>query len=136
LTLTYSASRYRFGQMKYCEPSRFLEEIEAAHLEALNPVTTRQEADRAKITGNFGRVGTKIASTAPIINPANFKVSSPDKIEVGMQVQHLKFGLGLVKSIEGAKDNRVATIEFKYLTDDKTRKIMLKFAKLEIVAET
>jgi DNA helicase II / ATP-dependent DNA helicase PcrA len=133
LTLTYSASRYRFGQMKYCEPSRFLEEIEAAHLEALNPVTTKQESDRAKISGNFGRVGAKAVVTVPMVNPANFKVSPPDKIEVGMQVLHLKFGQGMVLAIEGAKDNRVATIEFKYLTDEKQRKIMLKFAKLEIM---
>jgi DNA helicase II / ATP-dependent DNA helicase PcrA len=135
LTLTYSASRYRFGQMKYCEPSRFLVEIDAAHLEALNPVTTKQESDRAKITGSFGRVPSRMAAAAPVIDIANFKVSPPEKIDKDMKVLHLKFGLGTVLAIEGAKDNRVATIKFKDLSEQQERKIMLKFAKLQIMED-
>ena len=45
----------------------------------------------------------------------------------------MKFGSGKVTAIEGAKDNRIATIHFKELTDQPLRKIMLKFAKLQIM---
>ncbi len=49
-----------------------------------------------------------------------------------MEVLHLQFGKGKVISIDGARDNRVATIHFDE-GDDSERRIMLRFAKLQIV---
>src|ERR1700744_4333324 len=33
LTISYATSRYKFGDLKYCEPSRFLDEIDPEYLE-------------------------------------------------------------------------------------------------------
>jgi len=49
-----------------------------------------------------------------------------------MQVIHQKFGRGKVIHIEGKSDTRVATILFQEI-DNPQRKIILKFAKLQIV---
>jgi DNA helicase-2/ATP-dependent DNA helicase PcrA len=49
-----------------------------------------------------------------------------------MKVLHLKFGEGKVLSIEGGDANRVATIFFREL-DNPQRRIMLKYAKLQIL---
>lgn len=49
-----------------------------------------------------------------------------------MRVLHLKFGTGKVLHIDGGRDNRVATIFFEGI-DNPQRRIMLKFAKLQIL---
>jgi DNA helicase-2/ATP-dependent DNA helicase PcrA len=49
-----------------------------------------------------------------------------------MTVLHQKFGVGKITKIDGGKDNRVATILFKDI-DEPERRLMLKFAKLQII---
>ena len=63
--------------------------------------------------------------------PENFQASHESEIMPGQTILHLKFGEGEVKSIEGPKDNRVATICFKNDSMPE-RRIVLKFAKLQI----
>ncbi|MEZ4985261.1 MAG: hypothetical protein R2795_09530 [Saprospiraceae bacterium] len=58
----------------------------------------------------------------------NFQPSPTDDIRTGMQVLHLKFGKGKVIHI----DNGVAHIRFNSV-DNPDKKIMLKFAKLQIL---
>ncbi|MBX2877458.1 MAG: hypothetical protein KTR30_35385, partial [Saprospiraceae bacterium] len=65
------------------------------------------------------------------IDPNDFEVSPPDSIKVGMHVLHMKFGKGEVKSIDGARDKKVATIRFDGINNPEKR-IMLRFAKLQI----
>ena len=62
----------------------------------------------------------------------NFNASNPNNIQTGMIVLHQKFGKGKVLNIEGSADNKLATIFFQEV-ENPSRKIMLKFAKLEIV---
>ncbi len=132
LTLAFATSRYRHGQMKHYEPSRFLDEIPVESTDALGGLkSVRRESNgpqTARVSGNFSR------QVAPQlnINTADFKAAKPEEIEIGNKVLHLKFGEGKVIAIEGAKDNRIATIHFKELTEQPERKIMLKFAKLQI----
>jgi DNA helicase-2/ATP-dependent DNA helicase PcrA len=49
-------------------------------------------------------------------------------------VLHQKFGFGTVLTLEGATDSQVASIEFKDI-DQPVRKLMLKFAKLQVINE-
>lgn len=67
------------------------------------------------------------------IDPANFKPSPSEQIQAGQKVLHLKFGEGKVVAIDGSGDKRMATIFFPELEVDKQKRIMLKFAKLQIV---
>lgn len=134
LTLSYTKSRYHFGQMRYNPPSRFLEEIPHQHLESTSHVRSPSRnlgrTVGAKVLGNFRRTGT--ASTGLRVDPKTFQPSPSSDIQVGMKVLHLKFGEGKVLSIDGGSDNRVATIYFKEV-DNPQRRIMLKFAKLQIL---
>ena len=132
LALTYSSSRYRYGQMKYSEPSRFLEEIITQHLDGATVAMAKKEVEKARITGNFTRPNAKQGPVISI-NPADFKPSPSENMEIGMNVLHMKFGEGKIIGLDGAKDNKVATIHFKDITDQPERKIMLKFAKLQIL---
>lgn len=142
LTLSYANSRYRFGQMRFNEPSRFLEEVPRQHAESTahfrgSQGTAEDNAvemtSGAKVSGNFMRRSTTV-SRLSTVDAANFKASPSDTIQKGMRVLHLKFGEGEVLDIEGGKDNRIATIFFKAAEDDPKKRIMLKFAKLQIVS--
>lgn len=140
LTLSYAASRYRYGQMRYNEPSRFLTEIEPTHVEMAGsagmPAQMRgMEPDfdrgrnRATVSGSFKR---KEPANQLMADPKTFKASPSEQIQTGMKVLHLKFGEGKVLSVDGARDNRVATIFFQG-SETPERRIMLKFAKLQIL---
>lgn len=142
LTISYATSRFRHGQTRSNSPSRFLDEISPEHFEIprghVGGISQKTEEliavnTRATVSGNFSQPKRTSQPFQPVIDPANFKSSSPESIATGQKVLHLKFGEGQVKAIEGAKDNRVATILFsdEFNTE---RRIVLKFAKLQIMA--
>ena len=116
----------------------FLMEISPQHLESANPISNQTLTDERVATPiSSGIKGSfkSTRSTAPTLmsDPAKFKPSPSDTIQTGMKVLHLKFGEGKVLSIDGSAGSRVATIFFQGI-DDPQRKIMLKFAKLEILS--
>ncbi|MDQ3016023.1 MAG: UvrD-helicase domain-containing protein [Bacteroidota bacterium] len=129
LTLSYATSRYQFGQFRYNDPSRFLEEIDEMHFEAATERRTKPTFPEPKLLKE--RPGPK-RDYEPRVSPADFKASPSETIEEGMEVLHIQFGKGRVVSIDGARENRVATIHFDE-GDDSERRIMLRFAKLQIV---
>ncbi|MCC6725888.1 MAG: ATP-binding domain-containing protein, partial [Saprospiraceae bacterium] len=152
LTLSYAASRYRFGQERSNPPSRFLDEINMAHLDASSPIGSRSAAPAGKyeravahaaptagsspsksgVSGSFKPRGPQ-QEVALRIDPASFKPSPSEHIQAGHKVLHLKFGEGKVVAVDGSGDKRMATIFFPDLDVDKQKRIMLKFAKLQIV---
>ena len=134
LTLTFANSRYRHGKTVYSEPSRFLSEIPLDHIESTNfsrnEPSERNIVPRARVSGGFKK---RPAEAILKINPDDFRPSPASEIEAGMKVLHLKFGEGKVLNIDGTKDKRVATINFSEI-DNSERRIMLKFAKLQILS--
>ncbi len=138
LTITYAQNRYRYGQIRTSEPSRFLEEIDAQHFDLLGGFGSgRQSATpqagnpRASVSGNFANPRMR-PQAAPVAVPANFHASPPEAIVAGATVLHLKFGEGKVINVEGPKDGKVATIQFKG-DELPERRIVLKFAKLQVL---
>lgn len=140
LTLSYANSRYRFGQMRYNEPSRFIEEVPGRHVESTayvrSNISSWESTESGPPSGSGARVTGHFRTqpgAAPPIDPRDFKPAAAGEIQAGMKVLHLKFGEGKVLSIDGAKDSRIATIFFRDAGDPQERKIMLKFAKLQIL---
>lgn len=135
LTISYASQRYRFGTQRMSEPSRFLAELPQQSIESTSSVrsnVSHEESPLARVVGNFMKKPAPAAS-AVAIDPVNFKPSPTDKIQKGMTILHLKFGEGKVLGIEGNKDNPVATIHFKDIEAPQERRIMLKYAKVQIV---
>ena len=135
LTVSYATQRYRFGTQRLSEPSRFLGELPPQSIESTSSVRSnafQEEAPLARVVGNFIKKPAPVPS-AIAIDPADFKPSPTDKIQKGMTILHLKFGEGKVLSIDGNKDNPVATIHFKDIEAPQQRRIMLKYAKVMIV---
>jgi DNA helicase-2/ATP-dependent DNA helicase PcrA len=154
--LTYAQTRYRWGKLVDCEPSRFLEEIDEVFLEHLTPKMPppKQNSfidgdifddipqERIRFKKPIQRTPIKKAVQPPIelSSPKNFKkvdasmVSSAnlfdDNIIVGTIVEHAKFGKGEVISLDGFGANQKAEIRF---ASDGVKKLLLQFAKLIII---
>jgi DNA helicase-2/ATP-dependent DNA helicase PcrA len=61
---------------------------------------------------------------------ADFAPDDPAKMEMGMKVEHQKFGFGTITALEGGANNRMANIDFGA---NGVKKIVLNYAKLRIV---
>ena len=129
LTLSYAVSRYQFGQFRYNDPSRFLEEIDEMHFESTVERRGKPVLPEPKLLADRP---TRKRDYEPRVSPADFKPSPSEQIAEGMEVLHMQFGRGRVVAIDGARENRVATIHFDE-GDDSERRIMLRFEKLQIV---
>ena len=162
LWLTYANTRYKFGSLVQNEPSRFIEELPADHLDrsfagggarnqGFNAWSGGSAFDRMR--GGFGAseaekrygpppaqkaqqtsfvVPKTPAKTVEHVPSAEFAASDTSKLQEGQKVEHQKFGYGTVLKIEGSAHNPVATVKFE-LNGEK--KIMLNYAKLRILPE-
>lgn len=129
LTLTYSNSRYQYGNMRFNEPSRFLEELPSENIDSMVPIKIKPDFGEPKVLGNFKPLGARRAVQVKV-NAKEFFPDEPHKIKEGMRVLHLKFGEGEVRDID---ERNVATIFFKNVYDSPEKRIMLKYAKLQIL---
>lgn len=128
LTLTYANSRYQYGQMRFNDPSRFLEEIPPENVDSIVPLKPQATFGEPKILGNFKPLGPK--KPMPKVNVADFVPNDPGEIRTGMKVMHMKFGEGVVLEID---ERNVATINFDQVPENPRKRIMLQYAKLQIL---
>jgi DNA helicase II / ATP-dependent DNA helicase PcrA len=131
LTLTYANSRYQYGNMRFNDPSRFLEEINEENIDSMTIVKRPSNEDdfgQVKILG--GLKPKVLQPMIPKIDPNDFVSNDPDEIKVGNKVLHLKFGEGKVTAID---ERQVATIYFDQLGENQEKRIMLQYSKLQIL---
>jgi DNA helicase II / ATP-dependent DNA helicase PcrA len=142
--LSYATTRYRWGNLISCEPSRFIEEVPEEFLDLPKEKAEASFDDEISSYNSPKKFYAK--STAPKQETPTFKapknlkkidtVSSSStatqaiNISVGNNVMHEKFGKGKVLSVEGATPNQKATIFFP---EHGQKQLLLKFAKLEVV---
>jgi DNA helicase II / ATP-dependent DNA helicase PcrA len=154
LTLTYAVSRYRWGNLAGCEPSRFLEEVHPDFIE-FTPISKKQESEsswgsfhdddfsqsrlnnqrksnfqpKKALKNNFVPLAkAQKSSSATVEN--DFVADDPSQIVVGMEVEHQKFGTGKVIHLEGNFPDNKATVFFPA---EGNKQLLLKYAKLKIV---
>jgi DNA helicase-2/ATP-dependent DNA helicase PcrA len=148
LTLSYATSRYRWGTLTSCEPSRFIDEVDAKYLEldfkpqqkaGANPFfDDERTAWSSRSSDSFSKPKpasatpktTSILPKAHVPSPG-FAPSDTSNLQAGMEVEHERFGFGKVLNIEGNKPDVKATIFFKEIGQ---KQLLLKFAKLRIVS--
>jgi DNA helicase-2/ATP-dependent DNA helicase PcrA len=144
LTLSYATSRFKFGSLISCEPSRFLDEIDAKYLEldfTAKPVSSNNpffDDERSAWSGRndtFSKPKPPVVKTTSILAKAHvpsagFTPSDTANLQVGMEVEHERFGFGKVLTLEGNKPDIKATIFFKEIGQ---KQLLLKFAKLRIL---
>jgi DNA helicase-2/ATP-dependent DNA helicase PcrA len=144
-TLSYAAMRYRFGNVTYCEPSRFIDEIDSKFLDyAEEPAAPafsvntfdrfrnayQQETTTQKTIGFQAQqkklIKLNTAGKSLGASPAA-DLSVNKSLVIGDRVYHEKFGSGAVAALEGVWPETKATIQF-----DKAgvKSLLLKFARL------
>lgn len=134
LFLTYALSRYRFGRLKNCEPSRFLEEIDPAFLKVNKLLGSREPAGAADYVKKFIGSVKSTPKPQPMVDTMHrpsedFKPSDTSALAEGMKVEHAKFGFGKVVQMDEDGANRKAKVAFEH-HGEKT--LLLSFAKLKI----
>lgn len=140
LTLTHAQTRYRYGSLQFCEPSRFLEEIPLKYIHTTEKASVGNGIFK-KEKPLFSSLGTTKASfTRPLVKKlttaeVSQKQIGPeamiDDILEGMKVYHAKFGYGNVLMTEGRGQDKKAVIRFDTVGE---KTLLLKFAKLIIPA--
>ncbi|MGZ4049233.1 MAG: ATP-dependent helicase, partial [Bacteroidia bacterium] len=127
VTLSYSTTRYRWGNLIYCEPSRFIEELDSKYLEmpAENhgrifgdeEYSSKPKLHTAKAKETFVQrpvISKKLVKVnAASKNTSDFDTESLRDLQVGMNVQHDRFGSGKVINMDGDFPNNKATIFFE-----------------------
>lgn len=132
LTLTHAASRYKFGSLDYCEPSRFIDELPQDQLEMVGYNKAARSGREEYVTYQAPKI-TRPAPAQPAFThqlSAAFSPAAASELQEGMEVEHQKFGFGKIVGMEGNNDGKMATIQFQKAGQ---KKLLLKFAKLSIV---
>ena len=133
LTISYANSRYQYGNVKFNEPSRFLNEISADNFDNHEIISKQTSvtstAPISGVSGAFNRPSVKVIHSTTV-DITNFKASPESVLQEGKVVLHQRFGKGTIMSIEGGIGNKVASISFE---EAGIKKIMLKFAKLQVL---
>jgi DNA helicase-2/ATP-dependent DNA helicase PcrA len=141
-TLSFATMRYRFGNVTYCEPSRFIDEIDEQYIEYPEESATAPFSDTTfdKFRENYSTVSQ--ATSRFNFNPKPKKLvrfntsssqSSPvdlslnKSLQTGDIVSHEKFGKGKIILLEGTWPETKATIEFE---GSGNKNLLLKFARL------
>ncbi|MDM1071135.1 UvrD-helicase domain-containing protein [Empedobacter brevis] len=155
--MTYSVSRFRWGKIIDCEPSRFLEEIDDDFLEWKNLNISARASNNSGLSADlFGDEPTPQhyqqreksvarpnprARVEPAQPKANFKpvnqtkntgsvASNSQGLQIGQVVVHDRFGRGVVKDLQGEPSDMKAIIHFDNAGE---KKLLLNFAKLKVI---
>jgi DNA helicase-2/ATP-dependent DNA helicase PcrA len=143
LMISYAESRYQFGRLKACEPSRFLNELDPNFVKMAKPAGARKEVASFRPVQKTGFTAKPAPSAAQLIQKpttntnyqhvvsTNFQATDALALAAGQKVEHAKFGFGLIKRIDVNGAERKAVIDFEKGVGEKT--LLLSFAKLMIV---
>ena len=154
VTISYAQTRYKWGNLSHCVPSRFINEIDPEWVEMPADVNSPQD-EPASITSSGNRLGGSLTqgrsltplspqenqsqgsgglyrnpSTNKTVNESTGETCDPASITEGMIVTHERFGEGKVLKIEGDGQNRKATVHFQSAGQ---KQLLLKFARLKIL---
>ena len=76
----------------------------------------------------FTRVTSTTTAAAASRQPSA-SASAPQRLSVGMTIEHQRFGIGRVVRVEGSGENEKATVEFENVG---TKTLLLKFARYNV----
>jgi DNA helicase-2/ATP-dependent DNA helicase PcrA len=128
LTLSYATSRYQWGNLRSCEKSRFVDEIDTRFISFM-------AGDGGSVFEKVLKRKSNLIQPSPrktvstYTPPADFEASDTAGLQEGMRVEHPKFGFGVVAKMDTQGNSTKAIISFDE-AGEKT--LLLSFAKLKI----
>ena len=160
LTLLFATTRFKFGSVDFCTPSRFLKDIDAKYLnmpsegiksswnsrpsmfadEDSKPVFQRREYSSAPTFQSKKKLETEQPVRKPWqqgkfqkVTENMLKDTAPAQasaLKVGNVIEHERFGIGSVLEVEGSGDNTKARIKFLNVGE---KTLLLKFARYKLL---
>ncbi|MFA6359179.1 MAG: 3'-5' exonuclease, partial [Dysgonamonadaceae bacterium] len=145
-TITFAKSRFRNGQTNPARQSRFLDDIDTRFLKT--ETTSFKERTKEGSIGGFwetmrrGQTPSKSAfkqrerTISPVGTPVretsrvNTLSKEANELQEGNTIEHERFGIGKVISIENSGNDRRAFVEFEKAGK---KQLLLKFAKFTII---
>jgi DNA helicase-2/ATP-dependent DNA helicase PcrA len=127
VTISYSKTRYRWGKLNDCEPSRFISEIEEKYIKSIKSNFINRNFNKLKSNKLRFEIPKRKKPLKSVSGSSTLNSSYID-INQGDIIIHNRFGKGQVISTEGSGGDKKAEVLFK---TSGTKKILLKFAKYE-----
>lgn len=144
--MSYAGSRFRNGQTMICRRSRFIGDIDPAYLNfvsgdenrgrRVNPIANYRSSfsPRTATPGYGGSVAPRQAAPAtPVPAPTSTSAGglhTADELAEGMRIEHSKFGLGTIVSIDDSRSDTRISVDFD---NTGSRILLLKFARFSLV---
>lgn len=155
--LSYAKTRYRYGKMEFANPSRFLKDIDRCFLQMPGGVLPGREhssplfsqggssafsqgglssrlPQRSEMPLSGGNSAPshhlKRVSQVPVRGQATGSAASIISVQAGQLIEHERFGMGKVISVEGEGDNAKATIAFQNVGQ---KQLLLRFARFKVI---
>lgn len=154
--LTCAKTRFRYGQVEYDVPSRFIKEIDQRYIRKMDggdtegfstsrtswrnsyettPKPTVQKGAIMYSKPTFAttsgsrmtRMRTTPSSTTTQVTSYN---DGKNSIRIGSVINHQRFGKGEIVSIKGTGENAKATVRFQLAGQ---KQLLLKFARYEVL---
>lgn len=151
--LTSAKQRYRFGQMEFSNPSRFLRDIDSQFIQIYQqkqPASqtaslfrnVRKQVDSPTQLSRLRPMGSTRSTnsgmpipihterSAPMVsdNRPSAEKSSGCEFRVGQRVHHDRFGDGVIEKIEGVGENTKAFVNFTHVG---VKQLLLRYARLK-----
>ncbi len=127
--LSFAMQRFRWGSMVHSEASRFIDEINPKFLDY--QVKTAKE-DHEPMVAYTSPKPLKVAPKPVAYQPASdFAPGDVSGLQIDMKVEHNRFGMGKVVSVEGKGEDKKALIFFDGIGE---KQILIKYAKMKILS--
>lgn len=138
VTISYALNRYKWGNLEFSKPSRFLNELDRSLLSYPQSI----DKERQTVSSGYSFFPGRDSSRKPEISIPkrdNLKKIVPQKgssippdynktdLSEGDRVVHERFGKGVVVSIDGEPPNNTAIVDFE---ESGSKKLLLRFARL------
>ena len=147
--MTYAKSRFRNGQIKMMNPSRFIADINPKYLKFADSDDSPREKrlsppENIPLHSFHETSAHQHTGTNPIVNaprPGLRKVSgaapagivaqhTKDELAAGVKIEHGKFGIGIILSLGSISGEDSISVDFGVMG---IRKLMLKYARFNIL---
>lgn len=104
-------------------------EVQHREERGVDPLSPGFKRTLSMAGGNLRRISS-ITSSSPNVRTPNHPSSTATSLSIGNVIEHERFGIGDVISIEGSGENVKATVKFRNVG---TKQLLLKFAKFKVI---
>ena len=126
ISISYALNRFRFGNIIYSEPSRFLKELDEQFIEyKIRSVSNNNFNSVVKLKKKFEKNKLKKI----VLEKINYNFRA-QQFEIGMKIKHPKFGIGVIYNLDGQGVNKKISVKFKEFGE---KTLLEKYSNLEII---